>query len=246
MTANSMVFLAGCLRSLNGVFDGRIESNVIVEMYNNALKIMQKWYGSVEFQTAIFFSGLAGFYSFEKKFEKALELYEQVLQVRLKSHGELHVDIAWTLNSIGNCYMKQPSMIHLAGDYYRQAIAVLESLSLEGSKNLGWTQVALARWLVATKSSDRSQLEEALFLVSSSIQIYEKSLPAQSPRLAQSLLLLAEVSFLLNHPIDTCMASLTRASQIFQNAYGDCCIPLVKCQNLLSQIKSLKPPITVD
>jgi TonB family protein len=137
--------------------------------------LQQEAVKSLELEEAARLSGQVLALFTEKKFEEALGLAKQALEIREKVLGQDHESVASSLDSIADIYVAQEKY-GAAEPLYRRSLAILEKKWGPESKNLTSTIESLA--LVRFALRDNGGAEK---LYSRSLAIKEKALGPDDP-----------------------------------------------------------------
>jgi tetratricopeptide (TPR) repeat protein len=114
------------------------------------------------------------------EYDKALDFYERCLDIRNKTLGTMHPDVAYSINSIGNVLRRK-------GEYDKALVFFQKGLEIRillyGAEHLS---VAKSKNNIANALSDLGNLEKALEMYQQSLDILLKTLGAEHPLVAIS------------------------------------------------------------
>jgi len=82
-------------------------------------------------------------YHVENKYTAAEELYKSVLAISEQALGMSHLDVAWTLNNLGNVYTEQGKYREAEG-FFKRALAIREMALGTNHFDTAWTRNDLA------------------------------------------------------------------------------------------------------
>ena len=126
------------------------------------------------------FNSLGEIFAHLAEYDKALDFYERCLEIRLKTLGTKHPDVAYSFNSIGNTIRKK-------GDYDKALVSLQKGLeiriSIYGAEHFS---VAKSKNNIGNALSDLGKLDEALEMYQQSLEILIKTLGTEHPLVANS------------------------------------------------------------
>ena len=114
------------------------------------------------------------------EYDKALEYYQQSLEIRIRNFGELHTDVATSYNNLGNIWRNKGDY-EKAQEYYQQSLEI--RIKILGEQH---PDVAKSYNNMGNIWKNKGDYEKALEFYQRSLEIKTKSLGEQHPDVAKS------------------------------------------------------------
>jgi CHAT domain-containing protein/tetratricopeptide (TPR) repeat protein len=147
-------------------------------LYNRALAIKQKAFGTDHPSLAASLNSLAIVYEAEGEYAQAEVLYKRALAIKQKALGKDHPSVAGSLNNLAILYKREGKYVEAEG-FYKSALAIME-------KALGTTHPDLALIVnnLATVYRDQGEYAEAEEQYKRALAIWEKAFGTDHPDVA--------------------------------------------------------------
>ncbi|MCJ8269507.1 MAG: tetratricopeptide repeat protein [Psychrosphaera sp.] len=163
------------------IYKAKGEYQRALPLYQQALEISEKTYGSAHIETSVTLNNLALLYDLSGEYDKALPLYQRSLDIVEKELGVEHIYAATRLNNLADLYVSM-------GEYDKALPMYQRTLEIE-EKEYGIAHPAIAitlnNWALLYYSM--GECDKALPLYQRSLDICEEMLGAEHPDTAISL-----------------------------------------------------------
>ncbi|MCA9791228.1 MAG: tetratricopeptide repeat protein [Candidatus Eremiobacteraeota bacterium] len=185
----------------------------VEKLYQQALKILEKNYGSHHADVAVVLHDLGEYYRVQRRFEEAETVYLRSLAIREKLLGGSDPTVGETLDTLGSLYEDQGQSTK-AGRYYLKALQIWDKiLGPEHPEVAQRLNNLVVLYRVYGKYAEAEPLYERI------LTIRERSLGADHPELVPDLVSMA-LLFQVQSKYDAAEKQFLRALAILEKAHG--------------------------